>query len=234
MLFRYLLAPLLALSHVGATMTARSKPSVCGPVGHFSAILPIMGWLDCEINLAKANMSAVMASPSESSNAQMNETIFDISVKMLMASKNVRELNRTLIETYGLSSDGLRLLSPEEIGPAAAPCFQNMVSLETMIRDHILSKRKNHRPRDVGTALFLSGKEYVYGYSASLIAGSKDYVSFASAVNLTGELHIQGGASVLNVQLNNVQLGLYYGEWSHAASIPENQIKGLNSSLSAP
>ncbi|QRW26742.1 hypothetical protein RhiXN_01337 [Rhizoctonia solani] len=234
MLFRYLLAPLLALSHVGATMTARSEPSVCGPVGHFSAILPIMGWLDCEINLAKANMSAVMASPSESSNAQMNETIFDISVKMLMASKNVRELNRTLIETYGLSSDGLRLLSPEEIGPAAAPCFQNMVSLETMIRDHILSKRKNHRPRDVGTALFLSGKEYVYGYSASLIAGSKDYVSFASAVNLTGELHIQGGASVLNVQLNNVQLGLYYGEWSHAASIPENQIKGLNSSLSAP
>ncbi|ODN03788.1 Vitellogenin-2 [Orchesella cincta] len=67
--------------------------------------------------------------------------------------------------------------------------------------------------RDVGSALFQSGKEYVYGYSASLIAGSKDYVSFASAVNLTGELHIQGGASVLNVQLNNIQLGLYNGEW---------------------
>lgn len=46
--------------------------------------------------------------------------------------------------------------------------------------------------RDVGTALFQSGKEYVYSYSATLMAGSEDYLSFASAVNLTGELHIQG------------------------------------------
>ncbi|KAF8693174.1 hypothetical protein RHS03_08388, partial [Rhizoctonia solani] len=215
-------------------MTARSEPSVCGPVGHFSAILPIMGWLDCEINLAKANMSAVMASPSESSNAQMNETIFDISGKTFMASANVRKLNWTLVETYARNVDGSRLLSPEEIGPAAAPCFQNMVSLATMVRDHIRSKRKNHRPRDVGTALFQSGKEYVYDYSASLMAGSEDYLNFASSVNFTGELHIQGGASVLNVQLNNVKLGLYNGEWSRAASIPESDFKKLNSSLSTP
>ena len=52
----------------------------------------------------------------------------------------------------------------------------------------------------VGTAL--------YDLSSSLLEGSDDYLNFASAVNFTGELHIQGGASVLNVQLNDVKLGL--------------------------
>lgn len=67
--------------------------------------------------------------------------------------------------------------------------------------------------RDVGTALFQSGKEYVYGYSTSIMAGSEDYVSFSSIANITGELHIQGGASVLNVQLNNLKLGLFNGQY---------------------
>ncbi|CEL54466.1 hypothetical protein RSOLAG1IB_07069 [Rhizoctonia solani AG-1 IB] len=82
------------------------------------------------------------------------------------------------------------------------------------------------------SSLFGSGKEYVYGYSASLIAGSKDYVSFASAVNFTGELYIQGGASVLDVQLNNVQLGLYHGESQAPSLSAMNDIIALNSTLS--
>ena len=68
--------------------------------------------------------------------------------------------------------------------------------------------------------------KFTYEYGTS-------YASFASAVNITGELHIQG-SPVLDVQLNNVQLELYAGYWQTKSSKATLEITALNSTLSDP
>ncbi|CAE7068178.1 unnamed protein product [Rhizoctonia solani] len=185
--------------------------------------MPILKNLDCEINFTKKNIAALMASSPDINQAQIDDIIVDISGKMLDASANVRKLNWTLVESYSRSADGSRLLSPKEIGPASQPYFLNIISLMTVVRDYVHSKHRSHSHKRL---VSLMGRVGV-----SVTAGSEDYISFASAVNITGELHIQGGASVLNVQLNNVQLGLYNGEWATSSSEAAEQIRQLNSTL---
>ncbi|CAE6494282.1 unnamed protein product [Rhizoctonia solani] len=221
----------LAISQVQGAVLPRAEVSTCPASKVLDAMLPIMKQLDCEINRTKDNIAAHMAS-SPDTNAQVDDAIVIIAGKMLDASSNVRKLNWTAVETYARSADGSRLLSPEEIGPASGPYFSNIVSLMTVIRDYVHSKHQAHSHKRLVS--LMQRIEYVYGYSATLMAGSEDYVSFASAVNFTGELHIQGGASVLNVQLNNIKLGLYNGEWEMQSSEAAGKITALNSTLSNP
>ncbi|CAE6462308.1 hypothetical protein ACGC1H_004954 [Rhizoctonia solani] len=220
----------LTMAQAKETLHARAGESACSTGKTLDAMLPIMSKLDCEINLAQANIAALMASSPGTNQAQIDDAIVIVSGKMLDASANVRKLNWTVVETYARSADGSRLLSPKEVGPAAQPYFSNIVSLMTVIRDHILSKRHSHSHKRLLS--LMKRMDYAFGYSSSLIAGSKDYVSFASAVNITGELHIQGGSSVLNVQLNNVQLGLYNGEWQMQSLEATRKITALNATLS--
>ncbi|CAE6493541.1 unnamed protein product [Rhizoctonia solani] len=244
MLFRSLLilstSFCLAMTQVQGAILPREASVAC-PLGQkFDAMLPLMKCFDHEVDLAKSQIAAFMVSSSNIDPSQVDEAIAVISGKMRCASAYVRKFNWTLVETYAKSADGLRLLLPNEIRPAAQPYFLNIENLMVMIRDYKKIRREHgsHRPRgveaDVGATLFQSGKEYVYGYSSATVGGSGDYVSFASAVNFTGELHIQGGASVLNVQLNNVQLGFYNGEWGTQSVEATRKITTLNSTLASP
>ncbi|CAE7189995.1 unnamed protein product [Rhizoctonia solani] len=217
----------LTITQVKGAVYNRAEPT-CSPVGGFDAILPILNHLDCNIKVAKTDIVSLMAS-SPDTNQVIDDIIVDISGKMLDSSANLRKLNWTVIETYAQSADGSRLLLPKEIGPASQPYFSNLLSLMTVIRDHVHSKHRSHSHKRLVS--LMERMEHIYGRRASLVAGSNDYVSFASAVNFTGELHIQGGASVLNVQLNNVQLGLYNGEWAKQSSEAAEQITQLNSTL---
>jgi len=67
--------------------------------------------------------------------------------------------------------------------------------------------------RSAGATIFQSGKEYVYKYTTTVHAGSSDYVSFASAYNISGTLHIQANGNTLNVKLDEVQFGAHNGEF---------------------
>lgn len=67
--------------------------------------------------------------------------------------------------------------------------------------------------RSAGATIFQSGKEYVYKYTTTVHAGSSDYVSFASAYNISGTLHIQANGNTLNVKLDDIQFGVHNGEF---------------------
>jgi hypothetical protein len=68
--------------------------------------------------------------------------------------------------------------------------------------------------RAASNTLFQSGKEYTYKYRASVTAGSADYVSFASTYNITGQIRIAAKGNNLNVQLAELQFGVYNGEYA--------------------
>jgi len=60
------------------------------------------------------------------------------------------------------------------------------------------------------------GKEYVYTYSSSVVAGSEDYVNFASSFNITGKARIQKtSATLLKVKLDDIKFGAYNGEFNY-------------------
>jgi hypothetical protein len=67
--------------------------------------------------------------------------------------------------------------------------------------------------RAAGGNLFASGKDYVYKYSSVVVAGSHDYVSFGSAFNISGELHVVSTGNHLDVKLVDIKLGVQNGEY---------------------
>lgn len=91
----------------------------------------------------------------------------------------------------------------------------------------VLSSSASIVKRDVGTNLFAPGKEFVYDFSLSSHAGSKDYVSFASTFNITGDLHVQNTGNVLNVKLTDIKFGLYNGEMDYT-NLPHINMKAFD------
>jgi len=67
------------------------------------------------------------------------------------------------------------------------------------------------------SAAFLkAGSEYTYAYHTTVTAGSNDYVSFASAYNITGTARLQRiDQSIIRVKLDDLKFGVYNGEFSY-------------------
>lgn len=58
-------------------------------------------------------------------------------------------------------------------------------------------------------------KEYVYDYHTSVMAGSEDYVAFASSYNITGMLRVQRvGENLLKAKLENLKFEAHNGEFT--------------------
>lgn len=86
--------------------------------------------------------------------------------------------------------------------------------------------------RDVGTTLFASGKEYIYDFEIHSTTASSDYVTFASAYKIVGDLHIQNSADGLHVQLQHPKFGAYNGPYDFLAP-PTFTFKSYDQQLNA-